>query len=141
MTPSKARQRKTKRAEYHRVLLAPPGAPKPKDRPFIYTITTLRDTEDTSRRCVGWFPTFEEAEEIVKGNYGDLAEAGYYKWAVIERFASGLYAISPCSESTWYRFTQKKAKRNCSPWNPMNVIAKRIRRPKRFAHLCNFGVG
>jgi hypothetical protein len=63
----------------------------------VVGLKTLRD-----RRTVGIVPSFEEAERIVLGNYGDIEEAGHYQYAVVELVPFGLYPID--RRQWWYEF-------------------------------------
>lgn len=64
----------------------------------IYTITTLRIEHNdehnadyiAASRCVGFFKTLEEAENILNNNVGDIFEF-YYNYAVVEKMHPGLY--------------------------------------------------
>ena len=56
---------------------------------FITTIETKKgDIKDT--RCVGYYKTFEEAEQAVMENACDIWET-CYDYAVIENIKEGLY--------------------------------------------------
>lgn len=101
----------------------------------ILVLTTLgfkkdsdRDSPD-NRRTVAWYPK-DEMETVVEGlseNMGDLEEAGYYQWAVIEETHWGLYPhIEACH---WFRFDQEKG--GFFPCDP----------PEWAANTCNFGIG
>ena len=63
----------------------------------MYFVATIQDLHSTpyplkeSTRVVGYFLDLEEAMECVEGNWGDLYEAGYYKYAVIEDVEPGIY--------------------------------------------------
>ncbi len=67
----------------------------------IYTITTYRRTADRKvgnklwhdRRTVGWLSDLAVAIRVVEHNGGDLEEAGWYRWAVIDEIPEGLYGI------------------------------------------------
>ena len=73
-----------------------------------FSVTTYRRSADRpignllfrDRRTVGIFETFEEADRVVMGNYGDIAECGYYQYAVVEEAEYGLYA--PIRTQTFY---------------------------------------
>src|SRR5262249_27217413 len=54
------------------------------------------------RRTVGFFWTPEQAEEILVENHGDLDEAGWYRWAVVEAISPGLYP--PGQEHQWWEY-------------------------------------
>lgn len=77
----------------------------------IYFIATYRDLKEDdhgwlddggSRRVVGFFFSFEEAEDVVLHNYGDLYEDGYYKYALIEGLEEGLYPF--CADPVFYKW-------------------------------------
>ena len=99
----------------------------------IYVVSTVRVYnseygERSDSRAVGWFETFKDAEEIVIGNYGDIEEAGYYTYAVIEKVEPGLYRFD--LDAVWYKFRGRK-----------KITAKRIKCPKKFKSLVGFGIG
>ena len=73
-----------------------------KENKKVYFIATYRDLKSDplgwlddggSRRVVGFYFSFEEAETAVLNNWGDIYEDGYYKYAVIEGHEEGLYSI------------------------------------------------
>lgn len=72
----------------------------------IYTITTMTKLEQTqlglpnfgSTRTVAWYNTFDNAEETVVCNNGDIRET-CYQYAVIEEMEEGLY---PISKQRWF---------------------------------------
>lgn len=80
----------------------------------IYVVDTF-STFDTSseipemghRRCVGWFPTFEEAQTAVLKNLGDIYELGSYPYAQIEEVEPGMYGADP-TKRWWYRWSDGK---------------------------------
>lgn len=54
----------------------------------IYIITT---TGNNGTRSVGYFKDLNLAINYVENNFGDIAECGYYKYAIIEKAKEGLY--------------------------------------------------
>jgi len=52
-------------------------------------------------RCVGYYDTFEKAEEAVLNNAGDIYECGYYSYVVIEAIGPGIYATD--FNPIWYK--------------------------------------
>lgn len=127
---------------HHQTPMAPKDAKPGEERPFVFFLTTVgwdREKEQSRSRCVGWFPTFEEAEEYVVGNYGDLEEAGYYKWAVIEKMESGLYPHHYIDENKWFQF--EKRDKTQEEWDPNAVTAVRIECPEQFKSTCGWGLG
>lgn len=66
----------------------------------MYFVTTVDSrTEDT--RCVGYFKTFEKAENVVLHNACDIWET-CYDYAVIENIPEGLYQYD--FHPTWYKW-------------------------------------
>ena len=77
----------------------------PTDTPEFVTITTLAKTPEGKpdrHRTVGIFGDVPSARVILDGDYGDLNEAGYYPYAVIECFRYGLYPLG--TEPEWYEY-------------------------------------
>ena len=79
----------------------------------IYFVTTIRIVEkeinssnivDFDTRTVGYFSTVERAIECLEKNWGDLNEAGYYPWAVIEAVPEGLYPVLDQEESIFWEW-------------------------------------
>lgn len=68
----------------------------------MYFLTTL-DSKDDDTRCVGYFKTFEEAEEIVLSNTYDIWET-CYDYAVIENIPEGLYQYD--FHPIWYKYNK-----------------------------------
>lgn len=72
--------------------------PKPEAKP-IYAVTTLRyDGGDEMQvagrdrcRTVGFYHDLPTAKKTVEENIGDLWEAGWYPYAVVEAVEPGLY--------------------------------------------------
>jgi hypothetical protein len=95
----------------------------------IFTVTTIQAGAYISGGCrtVGWFKTEEEAKEIVENNCGDIYECGYYQYAVVEEYESGLYIMS--YEKQWYR------------WNKEQEKYEPIRKPSKFNRICNYAIG
>jgi hypothetical protein len=110
------------------------------DAPEIFLVTTLQP--DGAARCVGWFRTMDEAVEIVMGNYGDICEAFYYRWAVIEPQGPGLYGCDGAGDeverSRWFEFTPGEPDKETGR---EGVVVKPIDRPDKYARTCNFGIG
>lgn len=72
----------------------------------IFTIVMIREDQygRILERCVGWFPSRYYAAQVLISNDGDINENGYYKYAVIEEWASGIYKVV---KNTWfYQFDQ-----------------------------------
>jgi len=127
---------------HHTVSLGPETTKPATERPSVFFLTTIgwdQKTQQSRSRCVGWFSTFEDAEEHVLNNYGDIEEAGYYRWAVIEKMECGLYPTAYYEENHWYEFVAKND--NADGWDPHNVTAVPIDRPDQFEGTINFGIG
>lgn len=101
----------------------------------IFVIITVRvpknnkGWQDISERAVGWYKKFETAEKVVLGNYCDIAELGYYKYATIEKTDEGLYPISECKKSSWYVYDEEK-----KTYVPCEM-------PELFKTTCSMGIG
>ena len=87
----------------------------------IYTITT---TGDNGTRCVGYFKDLDMAIRCVEDNAYDIAECGYYKYAIIEQAREGIYQYD--LEPLFFEFDRN------------NNIYKRIETPKKFKGYCGF---
>lgn len=92
----------------------------------IFTITTLRPD---SKRCVGYFEAFGDAEQAVLCNDGDIYEYGHWPLCVIEEILSNcIYPCPPVCEQ-WYK------------WNKAEEGYKRIEKPDSYKNVVNFGIG
>ena len=56
------------------------------------------------QRTVGLFGNLEHAQKILDGDYGDLNEAGWYPWAIIEQIEFGLYPEMEPSGALFYEY-------------------------------------
>ena len=79
---------------------------------FVYFVTgiTCEDKETEykgyrGRRCFGYFPTFEEAEDAVLNNRCDIFEY-IHEYAVIEKVEDGIHQID--LNPTWYKWNVEK---------------------------------
>jgi hypothetical protein len=70
----------------------------------MYFITTICKDND-GYRCVGYFSKQEDAIHAVEGNAGDINEAGYYPYAVIEHVSEGLYQYD--QDPMWFKFNDE----------------------------------
>lgn len=101
-----------------------------RDETPIYVVITVRvnDIKEWTTRAVGWFPTFEEAKEIITDNIGDIYEAGYYKYALIEQTPPGLYSWK---QEWWFEWEGDFQDGKYEP----------IEKPELFEHVVCFGLG
>lgn len=95
----------------------------------IWTVTTVHLTKDRTR-CIGWFSSFESAEQSVLANSGDMLECGEYTHAVIETCREGLYGSEP--HGRWYAFTYR-------PEAPLDPLVAPC--PDQRPMTCGYGVG
>jgi len=93
----------------------------------IYTVTTVRGALAAGSRAVGFYYTFEEANECIENNDLDINEAGYYHFAVIEKVIPGLYTYP--RDEFWYRWDNGKEQ----------YIA--CEKPERFKQVCGWSLG
>ena len=91
----------------------------------MYFITMLEDG-DALGRCVGYYKTFEEAEDAVKENKMDICESCYL-YAVIENVPEGLYQYD--TEAKWYKFNMEEEK------------YEEFEKPECFKCMVGFGIG
>jgi len=98
----------------------------------IYIIHCFNYKKDRTNGSytVGWFHSFEEAEEFVMTNIGDIFEY-YYNYAVIESVKSG---HARCEKLAWY--TPHYAEDGTGLTH-----VEKIEEPEVFKNLVNFGMG
>jgi len=77
-----------------------------KEGEYIYTVASVRVKGDEPRTW-GWMATEEEARQAVAANAGDMCEANYYRYAVIEKVASGICCID-LEQIAWFNWNGKK---------------------------------
>jgi len=79
---------------------------------MIYFIGTINKIDDkygpSGIRTVGFFETFEEAEQRILSNCCDIYEAGYYPYAVIEAANPGIYPIVDDTITQYYKWNNGK---------------------------------
>ncbi len=105
----------------------------------IYLVTSLGDPEDPEARyrtrCVGWFQTKAEAFYAAENNLGDLYEAGWYPYLVIEMSRPGIYGTTcDYNECWWFRFVPYKE-------DPYNGKYYECARPETLEGVACFGMG
>ena len=69
---------------------------------FVTTIRVINDVSPLNVRTWGWFSTKEKAFEILDKNKGDLIEAGWYHYAVVEEYDEGLYKETMFHDKRWF---------------------------------------
>lgn len=93
---------------------------------YIVGLCTSIDVKDISEvEGVGWYSTIEKAKKCVEENKCNLSDDGFYKYAVIEGYAEGLYPFSV--NPLWYRW-------NKDHFEPMEY-------PDNLSHISNFILG
>jgi len=91
-----------------------------------FFLTTKRNiAPNPHSRCVGFYNSLKIAEGILFKNWKNLAEYGYYQYAIIEEFGCGWYPDAKTEK--WYKFTKNGV--------------KKIKKPKAWESICNFGIG
>ena len=92
----------------------------------MYFITTIDSKEDDTR-CVGYYSSFEKAEEIVLDNVFDICET-CYDYAIIECVPEGLYEYD--DKPVWYK------------WNDVDEKYEKIEQPpKQYINMVGFAIG
>lgn len=95
---------------------------------FIYTITAVPEVGHS--RCIGYFSSRQKAiMTILKNGINGLDEGGIFKYLVVEKFSSGLYANSTGDEN-WFIANYKD---DC--WEKME------NKPKKFNGITNYAIG
>jgi len=99
----------------------------------IFTITTIQlnyryqqehQSPIVRQRTIGFFENREQAEAIIDDNIGDIYEAGYYDYVVLEELKPGIY--SPVIWEQWYKWENGYEK---------------IPKPGMLHHYINFAMG
>ena|ERR1700733_14700867 len=99
----------------------------PDDR--LYTITTFYKHEKfNSKRTPGITTSFDKANTLVEGNYGDIYEFSYGLVVVEAVMANQLYGNIP-DEQYWYAWDQQQEK-----YVPIET-------PKQLEHTIGWGIG
>lgn len=94
---------------------------------LIYTVTAVPDNGRC--RCLGYFHSYDEAlSQINKYGMNGLDEGGLFKYLVVEKFSSGIYAYSVGAE-TWF-----VANHETNSWDGTD-------KPEKFKGIINFGMG
>ena len=72
---------------------------------MMYFITTIQEKNDKiiDQRCVGYYDTYDEAEELLMANAYDFCET-IYNYAVIEAIPSGVYQYD--TEPKWFKYNE-----------------------------------
>jgi len=85
----------------------------------------------TDKRCIGYYKKLEDAVSVVESDptLGDP----YWNYAVIEEITPGAYSTNAKDSSIWYKLTFNK-KRD-------RYVIKRVKCPKQYKQICNWGVG
>lgn len=94
---------------------------------MIFTITTIRHALLAGSRSVGYYNTFEQADQEVRNNSLDINECGYYPFAVIEPLEQGIYQYP--REEFWYKWNREK-----DQYEPCE-------KPDRFKQVCGWSLG
>ena len=80
----------------------------------FYALTTFSPSylangqKERRVRTVAIYQNKESAVETIEKNRGDLNEAGYYNWAIIEEYEYGLYPEVDHDSSLLYKFDREK---------------------------------
>lgn len=108
----------------------------------IYTVTAFQKISRSQineneylpdfgeKRCIGWFPTFEEANCAVTLSFEDIhdIEGDYlYDYVIIEKMDPGIFTVD--SERYLYK------------WNNNLNAYERIEEPVELNLVSNFGIG
>lgn len=98
-----------------------------------FFVTTRRIKHpDFHCRCIGFYNSLKDARGVLRRSWDMLQEAGYYQYAIIEEFGPGWYPQAETEE--WYKFIENRSKSKC-------IGFKKIKKPKKYNRVCNFGIG
>ena len=96
------------------------------DEQTIYTVTGIvYNCPKSHCRCFGWYKVLIDAEKAVDENRGDMNEAGYYQWVVIEEIPEGVWRSE--NNEIWYE------------WDGSSY--KNVEKPNQFRSIVNWGIG
>jgi len=95
----------------------------------IYSITLLRLDSAIRTRCVGYHFNKEDAIEAVEKNHCDIAERGWYRYAIIHTVPEGIHQIQPDKNQIWFEYDTNT---NIYHW---------IRKPEKMSGLAYAGIG
>lgn len=90
----------------------------------MYFVSTVGKHQNI--RVVGYFSKYEDALEVVFKNYGDIYEAGYYPYALIENVPEGLYKYDMTPQ--WFKWNIDYGYQPCDT-------------PEEYKNMVGFGVG
>lgn len=90
----------------------------------IYIISVTKE-KDSNFRTVGYFTNLDSAIDAVINNYCDIADDGYYKYAVIERIKEGIYQFD--LRPTFFKFDNKTKQ-----FIQLKII------PRKYQKICGF---
>jgi hypothetical protein len=100
----------------------------------IYTVTTLQtlDVKEKIEKHMGdrtpaWFSNWEDANDCVTENWGDIYENGHFPYAVIEKVPEGLYQYERME--WWYK------------WDTVIGSYRLIEKPEEKKCIVGFGIG
>jgi hypothetical protein len=95
----------------------------------IFTVTGIvYDWPKGGTRCFGWYPFFEDAEDAVHKNRGNMDESCYYEWIVIEEIPEGVFPLLHVDgKEFWYHYDGEQY--------------VRIHKPEKFKNVRGWGMG
>jgi len=70
----------------------------------IYSITLVKLDSAIRTRCVGYYFDRDEAIHAVESNRCDMAELGWYKYAVVSPVHEGIHPIPKDSDQNWFEY-------------------------------------
>ena len=82
----------------------------------------------TDSRCWGWYFDVKDAIEGIKENVTDIAEDGFYEYAVIEKVPEGIIPVRT-TEVQWYHYDKKTEKYS------------ECEKPNWSEHIINWSIG
>ena len=103
---------------------------------IVFTVTVIDIVGDPvlgNRRTPAIYTSLQDAIRAVRDNEGDMADDGYYQYAVIEETLLNIvYPYIDNGEKLWFKYNTIT-----DEFEPCNSLAL----PQNITKLCGFGIG
>ncbi len=102
---------------------------------IVFTVTVLDIIGDPvlgNRRTPAIFSKLESAIQAIRDNDGDMADDGYYQYAVIEETSLDTIYPEDSGERWWFKYNSIT-----DEFEPCSISAL----PRHFSRMCGFGIG
>lgn len=103
---------------------------------IVFTVTVLNIIDDPvlgNRRTPVIYTSLQDAIRAVRDNEGDMADDGYYQYAVIEEtLLNTIYPFINNGEKLWFKYNSI-----IDEFEPCSNLTL----PQNITKLCGFGIG